>query len=210
MNYFAHYFFDHQPENVNYNLGLLAPDLLRNYSKNQYSKISINQAFQRTDDFSQGMAQHLKRDAHFHESEFFDQVYSQIHSHAKEAFSVAGIPRFWFGTHVMIEMILDSVLIEKHPEKLNQMYTDLEKSMNQINDHLILVKHQHPNHFISGMQKFLDSKFLYKYKSDGLIYGLNKVYKQVGAESNDWEVKKPLLELSELMKELILLNINKL
>lgn len=156
------------------------------------------------------MAQHLKRDAYFHESPFFKNVYSQIHPHAKEAFASAGIPRFWFGTHVMIEMILDSVLIEKHPELLNQMYLDLEKSMNQINDHLLLVEHLCPDIFISGMQKFLDSKFLYKYKSDGLIYGLNKVYRQVGAESKDWEIKNPLLKLSESMKELMLLNLEKL
>ena len=210
VNYFAHYFFDHQPENVNYNLGLLAPDLLRNYSKNQYSKIAINQSNLRKDDFSIGMAQHLKRDAQFHDSIFFNQVYSQIHPQAKQAFSDSGISRFWFGTHVMIEMILDSVLIEKHPDTLIQMYQDLEKSMNHLDIHLSIIEHKNPDQFILGMQKFLESKFLFKYKSEGLIYCLNRVYRQVGAETGDWQNSNPLLELSEKMKVLIIENLSKL
>lgn len=210
VNYFAHYFFDHQPENVNYNLGLLAPDLLRNYSKNQYSKIAINQSNNRNDDFSLGMAQHLKRDAHFHDSTFFNHVYTQIHPQAKQAFSQSGISRFWFGTHVMIEMILDSVLIEKHPDTLTQMYQDLEKSMEHIDNHLTVVEHKSPEQFILGMQKFLESQFLFKYKRDGLIYGLNRVYRQVGAETSDWQNSEPLLELSEKMRNVIIENLDKL
>lgn len=210
MNYFAHYFFDHQTENVNYNFGLLAPDLLRNYSKNQYSKIAVNQSENRNDDFSLGMAQHLKRDAHFHDSLFFNQVYTQIHPLAKQAFIESGISRFWFGTHVMIEMILDSVLIEKHPNTLQKMYQDLEKSMHNIGDLLAVIEHKNPELFISGMQKFLDSQFLFKYKREGLIYGLNRVYRQVGAEKNDWQNSKPLLDLSEKMKDLIIDNLSEL
>jgi hypothetical protein len=156
------------------------------------------------------MAQHLKRDAQFHDSIFFNQVYSQIHPQAKQAFSDSGISRFWFGTHVMIEMILDSVLIEKHPDTLIQMYQDLEKSMNHLDIHLSIIEHKNPDQFILGMQKFLESKFLFKYKSEGLIYGLNRVYRQVGAETGDWQNSNPLLELSEKMKVLIIENLSEL
>jgi hypothetical protein len=110
----------------------------------------------------------------------------------------------------MIEMILDSVLIEKHPDTLIQMYQDLEKSMNHLDIHLSIIEHKNPDQFILGMQKFLESKFLFKYKSEGLIYGLNRVYRQVGAETGDWQNSNPLLELSEKMKVLIIENLSKL
>lgn len=210
MNYFAHYFFDRIPENKNYNFGLLAPDLLRNYSKNQYSKSAINKSQFRIDDYSKGMAQHLKRDAHFHDSNFFNHVYSEIHSHAKAAFNESGITRFWFGTHVMIEMILDSVLIENHTDVLLNMYQELNESMHDINQLLEVVEHKNPSQFIDGMGKFIESQFLFKYKQEGLIYGLNRVYKQVGAESTDWTNSTPLLELSQSIKELIIENLYKL
>lgn len=210
VNYFAHYFFDQQPQNVHYNFGLLAPDLLRNYSKNQYSKSAIHQSCLRDDEFSKGMCQHLKRDQYFHDSEFFHCVYNEIHSDAQKAFQASAIPRFWFGTHVMIEMILDSVLIELHSDILHQMYLDIEASMYNISTHLKIVAHQNQQQFTSGMDSFLQSRFLFKYKSDGLIYGLNRVYRQVGADTEDWQKSAPLIQLSDSIKKLILLNLNKL
>jgi hypothetical protein len=205
LNYFSHYFFDHHPDSSEFNFGLLAPDLLRNYSKDSYNKSkvahssSIYNKLTSTPnssitllDFFNGMETHLERDKSFHNSVFFESVYQEIHPTIESAFKKASIPRFWFALHILIEMQLDQFLIRSFPEKLNTFYTNLSQlSESTILKILQAVDHQEPTKFIDGFNRFLEVKYLQKYSDhSGIIYGLNRIYQQVGIQKQEWTTQQ--------------------
>lgn len=213
MNYFSHYFFDHHPDSSEFNFGLLAPDLLRNYSKDSYNKSKVahsssiyNKLINTPNssiillDFFKGMITHLERDKSFHNSVFFESVYQEIHPTIESAFKKASIPRFWFALHILIEMQLDQFLIRSYPEKLNAFYENLSQ-LSETNTLKILqaVDHQNPTKFIDGFNRFLEVKYLQKYSDHaGIIYGLNRIYQQIGIQKQEWttqqyEILLPLL-----------------
>lgn len=201
MNYFSHYFFDHRPDSSEFNFGLLAPDLLRNYSKDSYNKSKVahsssiyNKLINTPNssitllDFFKGMKTHLDRDKTFHHSTFFENVYQEIHPKIESAFKRTLIPRFWFALHILIEMQLDQFLILSYPEKLKAFYDNLSQlSESTILKMLQAVDHQNPTKFINGFNRFLEVKYLQKYSDhSGIIYGLNRIYQQVGIQKEEW------------------------
>jgi len=201
LNYFSHYFFDHTPNQLEFNFGILAPDLLRNYSKDAYNKGKIAHAStiytKLTNDtnsspeivnFFKGMESHIERDKSFHESTFFNSVYQASHKVLETSFKNARITRFWFALHVLIEMQLDQYLIHKHPQKLKQFYSDLEQLPSDTLTRLLQsVEHNNPEKFLLGFNRFLESRYLYKYTDNqGIIYGLNRIYHQVGISKEEW------------------------
>lgn len=200
MNYFSHYYFDHLKENHDYNLGLLLPDLLRNYSKNEYNKKSLLTLNETKNDIFKGIDSHLKRDASFHESLFFKSVYEENIESCKNIFISHEIPRYWFGIHILIEMQLDQFLIMEEEELLHNMYRDIEIAIPGLELFLNIIEHRNQEKFILDIQKFIDSKFLLKYREiHGISYGLNKVYQQVNADNRVWSKEigtalSPLIE----------------
>ncbi len=201
MNYFSHYYFDYIPNQLEYNFGILAPDLLRNYSKDAYNKGIISHAFSTYNklsnesngsvaemNFFKGMASHLERDKSFHDSPFFNSVYQATHKIVESSFKEARITRFWFALHVLIEMQLDQYLIHKHPETLHQFYADLNQISDETLNHLLsTVEHRNPEKFKLGFKRFLESRYLFKYADNqGIIYGLNRIYHQVGITKDEW------------------------
>lgn len=151
-------------------------------------------------DFFKGMITHLERDKSFHNSVFFESVYQEIHPTIESAFKKASIPRFWFALHILIEMQLDQFLIRSYPEKLNAFYENLSQ-LSETNTLKILqaVDHQNPTKFIDGFNRFLEVKYLQKYSDHaGIIYGLNRIYQQIGIQKQEWttqqyEILLPLL-----------------
>jgi hypothetical protein len=193
---------------------LLAPDLLRNYSKDTYNKkkvshsiLTLNKLLNSQNgsihlkDFFLGMDTHIQRDKSFHESIFFNSVYNDTHPIIEEAFNKALIPRFWFALHVLIEMQLDQFLIQSNPKTLDLFYSELNQlNAQMLEDFLHSIDHQDPLKFKSGFQRFLDSQFLIKYtEHHGIIYGLNRIYHQVGIQTQEWNANQyailfPVLE----------------
>lgn len=198
MNYFAHYFFDHKKDNPHYNFGLLLPDLLRNYSKNSYNKRILK--YENSSDIFRGAQQHFKRDKQFHQHPFFEKIQQNIHQPYKTLFLKYGIGRYWFGIHVIVELILDKYLIKNNLTILNKFYLDVEISIQSDSTWLKIIEHKNPSQFISSMIKFNEFKFLHKYTDlGGTMIGLNKIYQFVNADSRDWRENK------DLWGELILL-----
>lgn len=212
MNFFGHYFLDHKINNPIHNFGLLTPDLLRNFTPSEYDKKLIHKKLLNKD-WENGIQLHFQRDKNFHTSIFFDLVYNACHEFTKSKFQEAQIPRFWFALHVLIEMVLDKVLIQQDENKLDQFYEQLTICIPEIPDLLKQVNHSNTKLFLDKYQRFLDSKYLYKYlESEGIAYGLNRIYFQVNAYNEDWNKiqKQNLIEVILLIENTILLNITKL
>ena len=201
MNFFAHYYFDHKPSKPIYNFGLLTPDLLRNFTPNDYNKHLLVHPTQHSPWF-EGISQHINRDKSFHHSPFFDAVYKNCRENCKSVFEICKIPRFWFALHVVIEMILDKVLIQQDNEKLSQFYLELETVKPELPVLLGQIEHQNIPLFEQRFDRFLESKYLYKYQeSHGIIYGLNRVFIQVGASNREWN-ETQYLQLTHLVNHI--------
>jgi hypothetical protein len=179
-------------------MGLLLPDLLRNYSKNEYNKKLINNKNGIESELSKGVVSHIKRDASFHESIFFKSVYNENLEICKRIFGLNEIPRYWFGIHILIEMQLDQMLIKEEEHLLHKMYQDIEKAIPSIELFLFSIEHQNHNKFLNGVLRFVESKYLLKYNDlNGISFGLNRVYQQVNADNRTWglEIGESLMPL---------------
>ena len=197
VNFFGHYYLDHIPNNPKYNFGILTPDLLRNFTANLYDKNLLHHL--KDSDWQTGVLKHFERDKHFHQSIFFKDTYQACHEITKSTFQKSNIPRFYFALHVLIEMILDKVLISRDENKLYEFYRQLELCHNEIPDLLEQINHQNPNLFLERYNRFLDSKYLFKYLHDsGIVYGLNRIYIQVNAYQLEWNEEQKI-ELEKLV-----------
>lgn len=211
VNFFGHYHLDHIPNNPKHNFGILTPDLLRNFTPNLYDKNLLNQL--KDSDWQKGVIKHFERDKHFHQSIFFKATYQSCHEITKSTFQKIKIPRFYFALHVLIEMILDKILINQDQTKLHEFYEQLELCQNEIPNLLEQINHQNPNLFLERYNRFLESKYLFKYlKNTEIVYGLNRIYIQVNAYQLEWnEIQKIELEnLVPTIESAIQENITKL
>ena len=197
MNYFAHYFFDHEDENPLYNFGLLLPDLLRNYSKNSYNKRILH--YENSSEIFRGAQQHFLRDKLFHQHIFFEEVQHNIRESVKLTFEKYNIPRYWFGIHVIVELILDKYLINNNLIILDKFYNDVEYAIISDLNWLKIIEHSNADKFTNNMKRFCEFRFLNKYtEAGGTMIGLNKIYQFLKADDLDWTENKTLW--TELLK----------
>lgn len=211
VNFFGHYHLDHKPKNPKHNFGIITPDLLRNFTPNLYNKNLLHHLID--SDWQEGVLKHFERDKHFHQSLFFKDTYQSCHEIVKSTFEKNQIPRFYFALHVLIEMILDKVLINKDQAKLHEFYNQLELCKDEIPQLLEQVNHQNPNLFMERYIRFLESKYLFKYLDEsGIVYGLNRVYIQVNAYALEWNEnqKNELEKIVSVIEVAIQKNITKL
>lgn len=186
MNLFSHFFFDQDPNSPAYNFGLLAPDLLRNFTPNQYNKTLVSHP-QETLDIERGCLQHLIRDKDFHNSAFFEEVYQELRNPVRNVFIDTKIPRFWFGIHIMIEMWLDRLLIMKNPNQLENFYRILDHAKKDIPAFLDRINHEDPETFMIRFDRFIESRYLEKYPIDlSILFGLNQVFKSTKVINETW------------------------
>jgi hypothetical protein len=211
VNFFGHYFLDHLPNNPKHNFGILTPDLLRNFTPNLYNK---NLLYHLSDyDWQIGVNKHFERDKHFHQSIFFKTIYDSCHDITQNIFYEIEAPRFYFALHVLIEMILDKVLISQNETKLHEFYGQLELCKPDIHNLLDQINHQNPSLFLDKYNRFLESKYLFKYlNNSGIVYGLNRIYIQVNAYNQEWNEKQKneLEKLVSVLELSIQENITKL
>ncbi len=186
MNFFGHYYFDKIENNPIHTFGLLTPDLLRNFTPNDFNKKLLHRP-NNHEIWQIGISKHFLRDKSFHNSKFFKLTYSECHDTIRTTFKKCENRRFWFALHVIIEMILDKVLIQKSNRLLNEFYLELSESIEYIPALLLQINHQEVDTFMKRMNRFIESQYLYKYlENEGIVYGLNRIFNQVGADKSDW------------------------
>ena len=171
MNFFSHFFVDYQPNKPAFNAALIAPDMLRNFTPNQ-SKFQLDQ-FQKLTapnreksnpilhDLFNGCMQHLQRDKEFHQSHVFQQIYQLQRNNWQSACSKLNIPRFWFSLHVIIEIMIDSYLINNNLEKLQLFYTNLESQQETYRKALKMMGHDQIDHFMERYTRFYTNQYLF-------------------------------------------------
>ncbi len=205
MNFFSHFLFDQDPSSPAYNFGLIAPDLLRNFTPNQYNKTLVSKPKEKLD-IERGCLQHLIRDQDFHNSAFFEEVYQELRNPVRNVFIDTQIPRFWFGIHIIIEMWLDRLLVMKNLNQLEHFYHMLDHARKDLPAFLDRISHQDPETFMIRFDRFIESRYLAKYPIDlSILYGLNQVFKSTRILNNSWtkQQEQRLLELIPVIDQII-------
>jgi len=183
MNYLAHHFF-YQLEDAYHNTGLLLPDLSR--AARGRRALILTDSWQGVElALVQGCAAHYEADDWFHQSAYFKTV-SQVISNQLSLYktSTEGFmkQRTWFLGHILAEMLLDRIIIDKYPEALEHLYSDLNKIEVEVLVAYLLKAGKHDiGRFPEAFTAFRSSEFLKYYaKAEGLIGSLSRVLVRTG------------------------------
>jgi hypothetical protein len=202
LNYFAHYYFDHIQQSEIHNFGLALPDFVRNFIKGKRLKPMESIVFQKEELqlLHQGTLKHIQRDARFHNSHFFKDATKKMGKTIGPAFVEAGIPRAWWGSHLLTEMMLDRVLIKENPLLTNQFYMDLENTNKLVVESYInQFGIDESTDFFKRLDRFNQLRYLIRYKeNDAIVFSLGRVYLYAGV-SEEWtnEQITPLIPLMD-------------
>lgn len=208
MNYFAHYFFDHQPENHYYNAGLLMPDFARvaDGAKRINIHLDFDGNLQPTlHQLNKGSQQHYHTDARFHNSTFFKHQTSRL----EVLFALHNFPRhnqrLWFLSHILFEVLLDRVLIQHHPQKLDEFYASLQNvQLDTVIEFLAHSGKEGKGRFSNFWNGFLESQYMQYYvKDESFLYSINRILQRAAQPELDLIQSEALLNIvHEMEKEL--------
>ncbi|MEN9317607.1 MAG: hypothetical protein RL712_177 [Bacteroidota bacterium] len=192
MNFFSHFLIDHKTASPAYNVALIMPDLLRNFTPKSckfhfYDKHQalLNQQPEEPKllDFLEGCIQHIERDKAFHSSAFFSESYQLLRNDWMVICKEYEIPKYWFSLHVLIEIMLDKYYIDNNIEKLTLFYHELKTERDTVVKGLDFLEHPEPATFMERYDRFCEIQYLFHYQNiDRIAYALHRIYQQIGLD----------------------------
>ncbi|MCC7296953.1 MAG: hypothetical protein IT244_01365 [Bacteroidia bacterium] len=204
MNYFSHYYFDHRSNDALHNFGLVLPDFVRNFVKGHKLKPEHTEIVTHENHISlkEGTKKHFHRDHVFHNSESFKQLEHELNTILKPTFQKLDIPRYWFASHLLSEMMIDRVLMAQHPGMLDDFYAQLlAADMDIVSTYISACGVKDIAAFTERVNRFNTSQFLRQYaKDEALIYSLNRIYIYAAA-GVEWS-KEQYTELQKHVPEI--------
>jgi len=179
MNFLSHYHF-FKKESAYYNLGLILPDLIKSFCGKHY-KSDKEFVHKQMRDLKSGADLHLKTDIIFHQSEVFSKM---EHFIAEQLDEEAKWPRKWFFNHLLAEILIDRIIIEKFPETCDNFYANFDRIDSSIVSTFLKINGiQNYQNFAPGMEKFVKAAFLFDYKhNENIILALARVYQRTGVK----------------------------
>lgn len=200
MNYLSHYYFDRNNEQPLFTTGAIFPDLLSNFDRNLKNipkKDTGDQAPSALSDFLDGIKRHYELDRLFHSGEFFS-VQTKFLSKEIEALNLPSFNhRLYFFAHILLELTLDRVLLERNPELAVQFYQKLEKTPYHLLKEYFRIYNCLPFYgdFENYLIQFIEKQFIFKYLEDNMIVEvLNKFHKQINKQKINAMDKEKLLK----------------
>lgn len=181
MNYFAHYFFSRN-DDAYYNTGLILPDFSRSAEGRRKLLLEKAPPSAEFSSLKNGCLNHYECDEWFHESSFFKQACSFLEEELKTI--SLGSQKKWFLAHILAEMLLDRMIIDRFPDELDSFYRDLNHvDWAKIETFLMHCGKSNFDRFHRHQEAFREHKYLYYYKEDqGLIESLDRVSRRTGQE----------------------------
>lgn len=180
MNYFSHYYYAHHPSDVYFNVGLILPDFSRSALGARRLKLSEPRAQLHFESLRMGCLEHYRADEVFHASTFFNEMEREINQDLKQMNSNG--QRRWFMAHILVEMLLDRVLMEKDPGALDRFYSDLELvDWNEVGRFLLDSGKTDIEAFVKHQEGFRKYRFIYQYQEAwGMVEALGRVVLRTG------------------------------
>jgi hypothetical protein len=193
MNFLAHFILARNRKSPEYHLGALLPDLARRagipISKGDF--VEINSGGHK--DILEGMQLHWLADRHFHNSSLFQEGCNLWKSEIGR--DVEGLNRKFFLYHLLFEMWLDRLLLEKHPEAGDEMYESLYQ-VHEPGFRQFSLDHASDPEFriLSTLQDFQERKFILHYSAEERFAGIaTGVFAHITRQAPDPGLKEYLL-----------------
>lgn len=204
MNLVAHYFLDRDLVNSYFTVGAATPDLLSIYNSGVRIKgrhlqlLGDEELGQITPPFLNGLERHFFADGVFHTSPLFTSSTRRISKMLEDYFPGLEIQRKFFVGHILLELLLDKVLINRNPGILESYYGHFE-SLQPFRDVRrsieIAVGKSLPN-YERYMDKFLRKRFLYQYAEfDHIGWILKRILRRVRIRHTQYIDSAVFLEL---------------
>jgi len=188
MNFLTHYALDRESPSSYFTVGVAIPDLLPVAGRNlrlPYKKMldmGIENAHSEQDWMTQGIIRHFHTDQIFHESRFFHSERALILPYLKKLFVHAPEQKYFFLTHVLVELYLDRILLSKDPELGKAYYSHFHNIQpQQTLDWLELLTEKNFSPLLKTLSIFRDSAFLLDYtRDDAFYYALKRTVLRTG------------------------------
>lgn len=171
MNFVSHYYLDrHRSEAPHFFLGVITPDLVGIFDRgiklkrHTLPEISAENLSLPELGFYKGVMRHFEADAVFHTSDFFLQETRELGLRLREVFDEKTLPRSYFLAHILLELLLDKILIQEHPEILPEFYASLGSIPYQQQRELSEWVCKTPmNRYQAYLMRFNERQYLYDY-----------------------------------------------
>ena len=214
MNFFAHYYFHHKPNNSWNKAGLLFPDLLRIFTKEQRisEKSNIDFGYNQKDykNLIHGIQNHFRGDEIFHNWDWFKEKNHELAITIRE--SKLGIKRDWFLAHIFIELTIDHVLVNENKTMVKELYADL-MACDKLGWELFFNKNKFGEFemWYESFDRFNKNQYIFTYKDTyNIIYALNRICQSIGIGKFDDNQNQFLLVLLNDFIPQVKLKINEL
>ncbi|HRI28711.1 MAG TPA: hypothetical protein PK239_08565 [Chitinophagales bacterium] len=186
MNYFAHFFIDHTHAQPHYTAGLILPDLVRNTNRNLRLPALILPNHSPTHPITHlnnGVKSHHAADSWFHKSVFFEQHLQTLKNLLYRQQFNSIVKYKYFVAHVLLEMMIDRLLINRFPELCTLFYQQLADTDEQVIAQYLelsgITTAQQTEPILVHFNRFYTSQYLFHYhQTEGLLFGLEQLYRR--------------------------------
>jgi hypothetical protein len=187
MNYLSHFYFDRNSTDPVYIFGSMLPDFADQFPRTIRNKLRVAPVSARDTVCSSlmlGIERHYAIDGIFHHSDYFTYHVNFI----KQLFAREGMQqmpqRRYIVAHVLYEMLLDRLLLKKHPATCLRFYTLLEQLDVEAVDNSLEhcgVEAEVRQRLFAKLPMFLSHRYLLSYHLNGRISGaLQRMYNTLG------------------------------
>lgn len=185
MNFLSHYHLDRHQQNNPYLLaGVCTPDLVSIFDRQLRIK-HIPLHVQHDPDalaFFAGIQRHYQTDKIFHSCPFFVQETDFIADFLTREFNDTEVKRRFFVAHILLELMIDKVLIDKDFTLINDFYLTFSgigaARLTTITQEFVEKKLEGYEAF---MERFIRHHYLFHYPEEGYVpYVLNRIIGRVG------------------------------
>lgn len=204
MNFLAHYYFDASHSDVHFNFGLLLPDLVRNFIPGARLPGELqDDGTPALGSIRDGCIRHKESDEIFHKWEGFEmsmEIGNRILKRSAEP-----LPRYYFLSHILSELVLDKILLNKMPDLADRLYADYEQvQAMHFNDFLSRNGIAETRPFGQGFDRFMEVRYLNKYGHfTNIVYGLGQICKKLNLPPFTDYQKEHLIEVSQHLESFI-------
>lgn len=132
-------------------------------------------------EFAAGVLQHLSDDQWFHRSDAFTNVTAQLGAWFRDSLPVDEGFRPGFLGHLVMELLLDSELIRRHPEKLDEYYRVMDSiDPVWVQSRINAMTRDSTDQVAPLLPLFLQERFLWDYlDGEKLLARLNQVMRRI-------------------------------
>ena len=203
MNYLSHYYFDRDEDNKYYNIGLILPDLSRSHIAklriNPYKNITFTT--KEISSMNDGCNKHFASDRKFHNWMTFVELTNKATDMIRES-GDKDINRDYFITHIMVEILLDKILLDKNPSLADDFYAMIDSvEMDWILKFMRYAGLQDDELWKGQHRRFMKAGFLKSYTSiENVIAAVEGVSANLGMiELND-DQRNLLIEICKAIE----------